>query len=129
MGRARTVTVTDEQRRDLQRLVAHAPKAYLRERAAAILKVAQGMPAAQVGAHGLLRRHAPDTLYAWLDRFEAEGIAGLTMRAGRGRKPAFSPSARRRGAGGAPGHRAARAAPVGGEANALDPGGALGGRA
>jgi transposase len=37
----------------------------------------------------LLRPHKPDTLYRWLDRYDAEGVAGLVIRAGRGRKPAF----------------------------------------
>lgn len=95
MGTVRQVRVTPEQRHSLMRLLATAPKAYLRERAAAILKVADGIPAARVAAQGLLRRHDPDTVYAWIDRFEAEGVNGLTIRPGRGRKPAFSPSAPR----------------------------------
>jgi transposase len=47
-----------------------------------------------VARTGLLRPRQPDTVYAWLDRYRAEGIAGLTIRPGRGRKPAFSPSLR-----------------------------------
>jgi hypothetical protein len=76
---------------------------YLRERAAALLKVADGQTAAQVARTGLLRPRQPDTLYAWLHRYRAEGLAGLTIRPGRGRKPAFSPCAAHAcgGAGGA----------------------------
>jgi hypothetical protein len=70
-----------------------APLPYLRERAAALLKVADGETAAQVAREGLLRPRQPDTLYAWLHRYRAEGIAGLRIRPGRGRKPAFSPCA------------------------------------
>ena len=76
---------------------AHLP--YLRERAAALLKIADGHVAAQVARTGLLRPRQPDTLYAWLQRYRAEGIAGLSIRPGRGRKPAFSPCARDGGGG------------------------------
>lgn len=62
----------------------------MRERAAALLKVAAGMKAAHVARERLLRPRQEDTVYAWLDRFESEGMAGLVVRSGRGRKPAFS---------------------------------------
>ena len=92
MTRAFDLTTTE--RADLTRLRDTAPQAYLRERAAALLKVADGMSAARVAHQGLLRPRKPDTLYAWIDRFIDAGIAGLQMRPGRGRKPAFSPSLR-----------------------------------
>jgi hypothetical protein len=92
----RPVTLTAADRTELEDVRDHAPKAYLRERAAAILKVADGTPAAAVARSGLRRRRDSDTLYAWLKRFDEEGIAGLTIRPGRGRKPAFSPSPPRR---------------------------------
>ena len=38
----RTLTVTDDQRAELADLIHHAPKPYLRERAAAMLKIADG---------------------------------------------------------------------------------------
>jgi transposase len=88
-----SLTLTAADHTALEDLRDHAPKAYLRERAAAILKVADGLPAAEVARTGLLRPRDSDTLYAWLQRFETEGIAGLPIRPGRGRKPAFSPSA------------------------------------
>lgn len=88
----RTVTLSAEERRGLERVRDTAPRPYLRERAAAILKVADGVPAAWVARDGLLRPRDPDSVYAWLNRFEALGQAGLTIRPGRGRKPAFSPS-------------------------------------
>jgi transposase len=90
----RTVSLSATQRQELLRLRDTAPKAYLRERAAALLKVADGMAAAAVARSGLLRRRQPDTVYLWLDRFQADGIPGLFIRPGRGRKPAFSPSHR-----------------------------------
>lgn len=89
----RQITLSDKDRHALMRMRDRSPKAYLRERAAAILKVDGGTCAAHVARQGLLRRRAEDTVYAWLDRFETDGIAGLQVRAGRGRKPVFSPSA------------------------------------
>ena len=88
----RVVDLTDEQRNLLETTVRLHPKAYVRERAAAILKVADGWFAAHVARSGLLRTRDPDTLYGWLDRFETDGLAGLSIKPGRGRKPVFSPS-------------------------------------
>ena len=87
------IAIDQETRLALERGRDTHPKAYRRERAAAILKVADGMPAALVARSGLLRRRKPDTLYHWIFRFEQSGLNGLSIRAGRGRKPAFSPSA------------------------------------
>jgi transposase len=84
--------LTTAERAELTRLRDIAPEPYLRERAAALLKVADGMSAARVAREGLLRVRKPDTVYAWIDRFVEEGIEGLRVRKGRGRKPAFSPS-------------------------------------
>lgn len=89
----RPFLLTTAERQELTELRDHGPKAYLRERAAALLKVADGTPAARVARAGLLRPRKPDTVYAWIDRFLDAGIAGLQLQAGRGRKPAFSPLA------------------------------------
>ena len=70
----------------------HHPKPYMRERAAAVLKVAEGQSGRQVAMRGLLRTRDKDTVYRWMRRYRAEGIKGLELRPGRGRKPAFSPS-------------------------------------
>jgi hypothetical protein len=83
--------LTPAQRAELVALRDTGPKPYLRERAAALLKIADGHPAAAVARTGLLRRRQPDTLYRWLARYRATGIAGLADRPGRGRKPAFFP--------------------------------------
>ena len=69
----------------------HHPKPYLREKAAALLKVADGWQVREVARFGLLRPRSPDTVAAWLNRYERRGLAGLRVRPGRGRKPAFSP--------------------------------------
>jgi transposase len=84
-----TVHLDAAERHQLEQLVKSAPKPYLRERAAAILKVADGLVASQVARTGLLGPRDPDTVYGWLKRFEQAGVAGLTIAPGRGRKPAF----------------------------------------
>jgi hypothetical protein len=84
------------QRAELEAVRDHHPRPHLREKAAALLKIADGMPASQVARHGLLKPREPDTVYRWLARFTEAGIAGLAIRDGRGRKAAFSPSARHR---------------------------------
>jgi transposase len=86
------VQLTPAQRCELERIVRSHPKPYVRERASAVLKVAAGQWACDVAEHGLLRPRDRDTIYAWLKRFKQEGIPGLLIRPGRGRKPAFSPS-------------------------------------
>ena len=77
--------VTLEEMRD------HHPKAYLRERAAALLKVEAGASIQAVAERGLLRRREWETVSAWVKRYEQHGIGGLYLRRGRGRKPAFPP--------------------------------------
>jgi transposase len=89
----RRIVLVEPQRVELVRLRDTAAKAYLRERAAAILKVANGIAGSTVAQYLLLRPRRPDTVYEWLNRYETEGIEGLKIKPGRGRKPAFSPSA------------------------------------
>jgi hypothetical protein len=95
----RRLVLSETERRELVQLRDRARLPYVRERAAALLKIAEGMPAALVARHGLLRPRRPDTVYAWLDRYQATGGASLKVHPGRGRKPAFSPSARDGGGG------------------------------
>jgi len=85
--------LSEQQRAELEDLRDHSPLPYLRERAAALLKIAAGMPPFEVARHGLLRTRDSDTIYRWLGRYRKQGLAGLRIRTGRGRKPAFSPSA------------------------------------
>ena len=92
----REVELTEEARDELTRIAKRDPKAYRRERAVAILKVADGEVAAQVAAGGLLVPRDPDTVYGWLDRYAEHGVAGLTIAPGRGRKPTLSPPHERR---------------------------------
>jgi hypothetical protein len=91
MCRKRTLCLTARQRRTLLRIRDHHRKPYLREKAAALLKVADGWTITQVARFGLLKTRSRNTVTAWLDRFQATGLAGLKIHSGRGRKPAFSP--------------------------------------
>lgn len=84
--------LSEGQVRELEELRDHASKPYLRERAAAILKIAQGSSGRETALHGLLKPHWQDTIYEWVQRYRAEGKGGLEIKSGRGRKPAFSPS-------------------------------------
>ncbi len=87
----RRLELSEVERTTLEQAVRHHPKPYARERAAALVQVADRTAAAWVAEHGLLTAHAPDTVYRWLDRYETEGLAALTVRPGRGRKPTLSP--------------------------------------
>ncbi len=95
MAKPLTINLTPEQRHELEYARDHHELAYVRERASSILKIADGMSGRQVALRGLLKRRKSDTVYDWFHRYQAEGLAGLKIRPGRGRKPAFSPSARR----------------------------------
>jgi hypothetical protein len=93
----RRLELSEAERTTLEQAVKHHPKPYVRERAAALVKVAdRTASAARVAEQGLLARHKPDTVYRWLDRYEAEGLAALTIRPGRGRKPRLFPPGRGR---------------------------------
>jgi transposase len=83
--------LSDKQRTELEQVRDHDPRPYLREHAAAILKVANGLSGRQTALHGLLRTRWPDTVYRWVERYQAEGLKGVEVKSGRGRKPSFSP--------------------------------------
>ncbi len=93
MPKLRRLELEEPERKELERCRDHDPHPYLRERAAALLKIAQGQRPAQVARSGLLKPHDPDVVYRWMDRYRQEGLAGLRIHQGRGRKPAFSPYA------------------------------------
>lgn len=96
----RRLALSPDQHAALVHLRDRAPQPYLRERASALLQIAAGRSAHAVAGRGLLRRRQAPTVLAWLGRYQAEGVAGLRIRPGRGRKPAFFPSLPEPGAGG-----------------------------
>ncbi len=87
--------LTEEERARLQQARDHHAKPYVRERAAAILRVAAGQSARAVARSGCLKPRRVETVSGWVSAFRQRGIAGLLVAAGRGRKPAPPPSAPR----------------------------------
>ena len=73
----RTLSLTEEQRQELHQLRDHDSRPDVRERAAAILKIADGQSPHRVARSGLLKPRDPDSVYAWVGRYQAEGVAGL----------------------------------------------------
>lgn len=77
MARRRELTLTSEQKQELTALRDQTKYEYVRERCAALLKIAGGQSAHWVALQGLLKPRDPDTVYHWLTIYEAEGVAGL----------------------------------------------------
>jgi len=77
MYQRRTLALSDAARAALLDHRDHDPKPYVRERCAAVLKIADGQSPYAVARAGLLRRRDPDTVYAWLDLYQGEGLPGL----------------------------------------------------
>ncbi len=76
----RTLTLTPTQSQELRDHRDHDPHPYMRERCAALIKIAEGKNPHWVARHGLLKARDPDTLYAWLNIYEAQGMSGLRQR-------------------------------------------------
>jgi len=77
MATQRRLKLTKPQRQELENNRNHHPEAYVRERCGALLKVADGQAAHAVARHGLLKPRDPDAVYAWLNFYQTEGLAGL----------------------------------------------------
>lgn len=91
MPKRRYLELLEEEKRELEAVRDRHVKPYMREKASALLQIAAGKSAHAVAVGGLLKPRDPDSVYSWLERYEAEGIEGLKIRSGRGRNPAFSP--------------------------------------
>lgn len=87
------IELTHEEQAELIRIRDQHALAYVRERAAAILKVAAGQQGQEVAARGLLKERHRTTVSGWVHQYKREGVKGLVVKPGRGRKPSFSPSA------------------------------------
>ena len=91
MPKRRYINLLEGEKIELEAIRDQHEKPYMREKAGAILKIVAGQSPHAVALGGLLKQRDPDAIYGWLDRYEAEGVAGLLVKEGRGRKPAFSP--------------------------------------
>lgn len=65
----RTLILESHERLALEHARDCEPRAYLREQAAALLKIADGQTAHQVARTGLLKPRQPKTVYRWLNAF------------------------------------------------------------
>ena len=75
----RTLALTAAQRQDLIQYRDHDPRPYVRERCAALLKIADGLAPHAVARHGLLTPRDPDTVYEWLNWYERFGLHSVWM--------------------------------------------------
>jgi len=87
------IELAPAQVQELEQVRDHHPKAYVRSKAAGILKVWSGASRRQVARSGLLKPVRRETVQRWIARYQQQGVNGLLVQQGRGRKPAFSPSA------------------------------------
>lgn len=73
----RTLELTDIQRQELEHYRDHDARPYVRERSAALLKIAAGQSPHAAARHGLLKPRNPDTVYEWLNWYERIGLRSL----------------------------------------------------
>lgn len=85
------LTLSESDHHLLDRLRRTSTSATIRERAAAILKVAAGSSASEVARNGLLIPRRPQTVQEWVKSYLQFGIESLVINEGRGRKPTFPP--------------------------------------
>ncbi len=62
MPRRRTLPLTESQHQELVHHRDHDPRPYVRERCAALVKIADGQSPHAVARHGLLKPRDPDTV-------------------------------------------------------------------
>src|SRR6266576_283394 len=91
MAQPYSVSFSPAQVQELEQVRDHHPQAYVRIKAAGILKVRQGQSLRQVAKSGLLKPMRRETVKAWIVRYQHDGVAGLRVQPGRGRTPLFSP--------------------------------------
>lgn len=89
MARRRSLEIADVQRQELVHHRDHDPRPYVRERCAALLKIADGQSPHTVARQGLLKPRDPDAVYAWLTRYEREGLAGVVAYQHGGRRRGY----------------------------------------
>lgn len=91
MPNKRELDLTTVEEKTLTEMRDHHPKPYMRERAAALLKISDGKSINWVAQEGLLKPRDWETVANWLNDYETCGLGGLYMEAGRGRKPTVDP--------------------------------------
>jgi Helix-turn-helix domain len=89
------IMLNEKEQQKLESWVKSPPRAYLRERARAILEVSKG-ESIQATAEKLRVRVHRNAVAEWVKRFLSERLQGLKIKTGRGRKSVFSPYRERR---------------------------------
>ena len=80
MAKRRELVLTEVEKQELLEHLDHHQRPDVREKAAALLKIADGVSAHRVAISGLLKRRKPDTVYNWLTLYADEGFDGLIRR-------------------------------------------------
>lgn len=88
MGKVRIPQLTDEQREALENGYHHGKQHCFRKRCHMILLKSQGQTSKQIAS---IVGGCEVVVNTWLDRFEADGIAGLGNKPGQGKKPILNP--------------------------------------
>src|SRR5260370_34908951 len=86
MATQRTLTLSWQQQHELEQARDHDRRPYVRERCAALLKIADGAAPYAVARQGLLKPRDPAPVYPWLAHYAADGLPALS-----GHRPAGSP--------------------------------------
>ena len=82
--------LTDQQKQELEVAVRRHPVAHLRQKAKALLLIAEGKQGKWIAQSGVVSTCRPNTIYDWVKAYQASGkLEGLSVKAGRGRKPVF----------------------------------------
>lgn len=66
----RSLNLSASERSELEAMRDHDARPYMRERAAALLKIADGMAPSVVAREGLLKPRHQETVFIWLNEYE-----------------------------------------------------------
>lgn len=88
------IVLSEEEKQKLESWVKNPPSPYLRERARAILKVSEGETIQATAGKLRIRVHR-NAVSEWVKRFLSDGLEGLKIKKGRGRKAVFFPNRER----------------------------------
>lgn len=80
MAKRRELVLTAAAKQELLEHRNHHQRPDVREKAAALLKIAEGVSAYRVATSGLLKRRKPDTVYRWLNLYADKGFDELIRR-------------------------------------------------
>ncbi|MFY7999126.1 MAG: helix-turn-helix domain-containing protein [Candidatus Kapaibacteriota bacterium] len=89
MTRVNTPILTESQRQELDHLYKTSPKHVVRKNCHTILLKAEGRTSKDVGA---IVGMTDVSVNSWVRRYNAEGVTGLMIKPGRGRKPIMEKS-------------------------------------